>query len=286
MKKIILFLTIAVLSFEMSFAAGNKVFLDNVAERQTIAGITFQKSTFGQAIGSYNEANGAYNVETRLFNLPKLPQWYLYQWWIVEPGSRIHIPAGEVIFPPTTSSTRVNETLKFSSDRDLRAYTQYSLTVERGGVQSSPSNNVILFGDMDFRLIRSISSGSDLKGSKNLSSEDKFNKLKEKASTISTPSRINGWKVKNNPRVTAPEQPVKVKTAASIIGPRIETNQQKIILSRLSRVSEGKLRTLRSRLPEIKNRFRDQDATVRDRSAKIRIINDIETVIQYLLNQK
>jgi hypothetical protein len=79
MKKIIIFCSILILSIDFVSAAGSKVFLDNVAERKTIAGITFQKSTFGQSLGTYNEKNNFYEVETSLFNLPALPQGYIYQ---------------------------------------------------------------------------------------------------------------------------------------------------------------------------------------------------------------
>jgi len=280
MKRIIAFVVVLLLISTQSLnASGRKIFLDNIAVWDTIAGITFQQSSFGKATGTYDERNNLYQVEAELFNIPTLPAWYFYQGWVVDTTKTSYIPAGEIFFGVTTSKTRLNETLKFSAVKDLRNHSNYALSVEKGNIELKPRiENIVLEGRMDFRLIRSVSAGSSFQGSKNLSTDEKLDKLKEKASSVSTFSSVMAAKKFNDPTI----KKTNVSTVASIIGPRIQTPQQELLLKRLSSVSKSKLLQVKFALPAIKNKFRDIDASVKDRSAKIRLINDIELVIDYL----
>lgn len=271
MKKTITLIVLSLFLSIQSVDAARKIFLDNVAVWETIAGITFQNSSFGRATGTYDEGTWKYEVLAEVFNFPTLPQAYIYQGWVVDPSSQDHVAAGEIIFNGSSSNSRINEKIDFSIQKDLRTYTNYSVTVERGAAATQPSDMIILSWRMDFRLLRSASRNNSLKSEKNLSTDEKLTKIKEKVNNTSDTTNIK-----------APVKKTSVATVASIIRPRIETIQQELLLKRLSNISQERLLRIKALLPEVLNKFRNEEASVRDRSAKIRLINDVETVINYI----
>lgn len=267
-KLIISFIVIAV-SIASSFAAGNKIFLDNVAEWEFIAGVTIQQSTFGQANGTYSEETWTYSVTAEFFSLPTLQGGYYYQGWVFDSAARDYIPAGQITFSSSITQTRVNEKLSFSAQKDLRNYTEYALSIEAGNIWSITQENIILLWDMEFNIIRSRDTVNQVTPSNSKTDEEKLAELKEKASTISSQTNFI-------PKTTT------AVSANSIFGATLTTDQQEVLATKLWKISQTRLLQIKAVLPTARNTLRDKDITVQERSTLLVLLNDVEIVINYL----
>lgn len=282
MKKILIAAIIGAAMISAVSAAWSKIFLENVAEWKTIAGVTFQWSTFGQAIWSYDPFLGKYSVKTELFSLPKLEQGFFYEWWIVNPANSDAITTGRVFKDVSFTKTRRNAKTSFSIERDLRNYTQYEVSIETNDGNISQSNNLVLQWDIDFRIVqdrtRTNTRVSNKKGASDIFKKQRDSRQesqKLKAQKISTP--LNNFNNTTNKNETS------VLTKNTIFMPSLETSQQRAIHARLSRLSIDQLKKVDTFIPELKSTLRtNTQLSSTQRTQRLQLIDDVQLSIDIL----
>ena len=250
--------------------------LKNLSGGRIISGITFPQNVSGTVWARYYEESNEYEVEATYLQLPATPLGYFYEGWLVNKDTGDIVSAGVKTKIQNTTQKAVKDKKRKSTSNsgndiiltwDFRAYNHYVLTLEKDDGNPAPSDYKILSGDYKSTTIRGVI-------------RDEL-----KPSSVATIGKSDAVVIHEKATIDQTERTLEsVVTKESIINaqqnlPRVSkivTAQQRFIEKKIAKFDRIKLEKIKTNMPEIRQRFKGNSAT-------LAIIDDIELVINELL---
>lgn len=143
MKKILVisFIIISTLVNQATAANIARPILENVAAGKTIAGVLFEDNIIARAEATYYGGSRDFDVEVEYFRLPALPEWYLYEGWLVNRETNHYISTGDNRDYPVLNRRDAKNLV--SVKKDLRSYDYHVLTIELDDGNTDPGEHIL-----------------------------------------------------------------------------------------------------------------------------------------------